>query len=372
MFKMQTLQNPEFKTVPDVIRRVHEKRWSNNEKAEELFVTPCQERFPVQIYETEDRVRTEHVDKCDVCKVLTGKSHAHVFNQNQVAHLWALGYVPVRTSNGNVDGTDLNELTHYSTTAAIRTKTGDIIVNSQDYSTGFASVPRIPDNLVKGDLPLSTIQGEIIHTWRDSHYPLNTIKIIEHANQHTLFSMNQKAGDDLPAEYYLHGFDDSAKGRRRIEFIVKLAGPSQTVADAIENLKPGSVKVYEKISGEPATRQGDIFFLPVKNIESFYVDKYNTPPTEKAHFETEIIDRYNGESGDWEKATVRVLKTPQVVIGGEDTRHSANEKLGRLVRKWIRHPEHQPINLGLVWHIPVKNTALQSWTVAPRGGGGRD
>lgn len=82
--------------------------------------------------------------------------------------------------------------------------------------------------------------------------------------------------DNSELDYYLSSLDETGKDGR-LYFLTKLAKPVNTVSEALESLKPESVKNAEK-EGKRVYRQGEWFFIeapelkvPKTEIEKHYV-----------------------------------------------------------------------------------------------------
>lgn len=139
---------------------------------------------------------------------------------------------------------------------------------------------------------------------------------------------------------YLSGFDSQESLSRRSYFLTRIAGKFETYDDAIESLKPIEVK-YAIESGIDVKRQGEYFFIPrdIKTRElskvSNLVGKMHPIFPESTHIATEVRETSEGA---------------RVVRG--TVRHRPGE---------FRTPQHGILKLGKQWHIPIKNTALESY-----------
>ena len=305
--------------------------------------------------------------KSIVENVLSGESHAKNFTHDDCAYLWAKGVTHVK-SGEHLEGYD-NKLVHYNTLSAIRTEKGEIIVNSQDWGSGWAKTPRIPQDLVKAHLPLTTL--------RDNNVDVYNIEIVESKGWNdTLFKVKDN--------YYLLGRDEQT-------FIVELIKPCSTISEAYESMKPETVKLIENSKNElmvkdwPIRRQGDLFFIGNPSA----VD--NDPPSEIISFQQSYKKTV---SANWERSASgkgyttkeKYIWYPQIKRDSEASRHYVNKVMEtpnsvgftdlppmiQQVSGNVRHPEHKTLKLGKGWWIVIPNVVKRSITVQPRGGRGAD
>ena len=300
--------------------------------------------------------------KSRVQRIIEGESKATVLSQDEVAELFAKGIdgkhaAHLRSHNGI--------LQHYRTIEGVRTVDGVIIENTQCWSAGFARC-----SITSADyrLPLSTISG-LLGGWNGAE--LTKIKIIDEEEYDVLFL--------LDGRYFLFGHDDGP-------YLVELPKACAKVTEAFESLRP-------TYTDERTSRQGDLFFIPVKGEpEGLH---------EKTHYKQLV--RFN-QYGDFDGAfgenparmpwmpnpeleaqrrkageniyvgiideTYREIKRPQIM----GTRHMAQEMITTddgltLVRGNITHPQHTKLTLK-GWHFVRMNEAKQSLQVTRRGGGG--
>ena len=143
----------------------------------------------------------------------------------------------------------------------------------------------------------------------------------------------------LGKTYFLFDVD-----RREIEheifnaFLVELPGPSKTVKDAYQSLKPEEVLDAEK-RGVKVKRQGEFFFLPTeKEVE---------PDKEK----------------NWENKIVEKRGVLQAGRNRPNYAQRINEKMG-LVSGKVEHSgrEHAPLILE-GWFKPIPNTSAKSFQI---------
>lgn len=132
-------------------------------------------------------------------------------------------------------------------------------------------------------------------------------------------------------------------------FMVRLPRPARTVAEAYDSLKPDAVRAAEA-SGVSVLRQGEFFFIPRPDVEG-------KPET-----------RRTGAAEDTNAPEDTELK-PFTLRAGPNRPNTVPEGFTRdgvtYVRGTVEHTgrEHAGLKLGTVWHIPVANTASESFTI---------
>lgn len=136
--------------------------------------------------------------------------------------------------------------------------------------------------------------------------------------------------------YFLTGYDDH-EGRRGY-FLCELPPKEegyQTVKEALEALKPEAVKFAEK-HGRRVKRQGDLFFIPMKNFD----------PTEAASWKqwgTEFRESFIWDTNHAARSSVT---DGEVVYVRGRVYHDPED----------RQRDHKPVHLGKTWHLVVRNT----------------
>lgn len=133
--------------------------------------------------------------------------------------------------------------------------------------------------------------------------------------------------------YYLSGFDENET--RPSYFFAELPrGPKPTtVEEALDTLKPSSVRLAESMGREVA-RQGDVFAIPMPGVTLRELKKLGG-----------VLTRHGNLFGTNHEAT-------DVVVVGDAT----------YARGTIRHnpadrrPDHKRLTIGKTWHRMVKNT----------------
>lgn len=308
-------------------------------------------------------------------KCLSGKSHAHVFTQDVCAELWARGYTDVHSATKNVEGYS-DRLVHYDTLSAIKTTSGDIIENTQDWGTGFAKVPTIPFALVKGHLPLTALNNARVDIYN--------IEIIDKGE---MFACVFRVKD----AYFLFARDDESFQM----FVAELVELVKTVKEAFESMKPEAVKMIEANSDKegyeeyrknwPILRQGDLFFIG--NPSAVDNDPPSFPYSYQCAYLRKIGDR--GESdpvGGHYHYNDKYWWYPQIKRDGQPSRHGVtriietDNQIGipdiqgvvQQVSGTVKHPQHKQLKLGKSWWVVVPNRVKRSITVENRGGGRGD
>lgn len=293
------------------------------------------------IYRSETEVVNIHLKKCKMCMVILGLSKREVgFSQRDVATLFELGISGKESSTGNYCSYQ-DIITHYGTLTAIRTENNVIIANSQDWSAGFAHVTYPRFDCI---LPLSTIRSEF-------NRQLETIKVIEDEGRVTLFTM--MGAQDVP-RFYLRGRDEG------LEYVAELMGPCDTIEDALESMKPESVRTAIK-NGIEVFRQGELFFIAT-DLKDDAVSGVGKP--------------YLGSRWD----SYNYLNFPTIEIKDGAESRSTNHRATR-VGKWlggttvvkgtVRHAEHKMLTLGdkTKWYLVVRNLVKRAMSIRGRTGG---
>jgi len=348
---------------------------------------PCGYRFHWYNEETALAHRTpratEHLEDCLGCKIALGKSKANVLDQDTVANLFTVGIDGKKSHKGNLRS-ESGILTHYRTIEAIRLETGEVIENTQCWSSGFASCPH---HHADYSLPLSTIANNLGSGW--DNQPLRKMKIIDRKGSEILF--------ELDAMYFLYGFDENKP------FLCEIqrgnGSEVSTVKDAYDAIIPIAVHEAEK-NGLKIERQGDLFFVaqPKKFVpERIIENRHNSYWLPWPRALGTGIDRYDSETRDqlikmfesWQHSDyskrydamvdfVKDLKPqkdthiPKIL----NTRHNVNHiglVIGRgenypYVTGIVRHEgrQHAILNLKDSWYAVHKNNAVRSWQVPPR------
>ena len=140
--------------------------------------------------------------------------------------------------------------------------------------------------------------------------------------------------DDREA-YFLSGYDPT-EGRRGY-FLCELppARKYNSVAEALETLKPDAVKIAQK-AGRKVKRQGDLFFVPMAEFDPTETDTY------KKFGET----IFEGFIGDTNHAASDLCQTGDAIYVRGVIRHAPDE----------RQPDHKNVRLGRGWHLVARNT----------------
>lgn len=324
----------------------------------EMYVTPCGEEYPTE-YNNPETIKRNHTEDCEVCRIAIGKSKAKVLRtQDSVAKVWALGLGDTQSKTGNVYARG-DTLYHYGTIAAIKNAEGQVFVNSQDWSSGFARVPDIGRGLPR--LPLTSISSDVRYATPHTYSWKELIEIVDEDKSRfgppTVFKIGE--------HYFLWGRDDQ-------QFIAHLCEPVETVEQALESMKPEAAKTAEG-AGSKVHRQGDLFFIPFPTLQDSEVMEYD-----KQCYVKITKELYNYKSGEYDLVPSKRLYRPEI----EKTRHKASE-VGRyrgngmpsgsvtVVRGKISHPEHPSIKLAK-WHWTAQAREQRAWTIHARGGGRGD
>ena len=138
--------------------------------------------------------------------------------------------------------------------------------------------------------------------------------------------------------------------RREIEhkifnpFLVKLADTSvKTIPQAYESLKPAEVKEAER-KGLKVKRQGEWFFIPVKETKAMQADKVT--------------------AGSWNRKVGDNL--PLTLRAGNNRPNTASQGIAKLnlAKGRVEHQgrEHAALMLP-TWHKAIPNTSIESFTI---------
>ncbi len=164
--------------------------------------------------------------------------------------------------------------------------------------------------------------------------------------------------------YFLSGFD--ANETRPSYFFCELppgVHPT-TVEEALETLKPDSVKLAESM-GREVKRQGDIFCIPMPEVTLAELKADGGVHRKRAtELEEREVQRGRRWSRTWETINVRVSERQALIL---DTNHEATEVVDMpngqtYVRGALTHEpgdrprDHARLSLGKTWHLAVKNT----------------
>jgi hypothetical protein len=143
-------------------------------------------------------------------------------------------------------------------------------------------------------------------------------------------------------KYYLSGIDSTGKGRGNY-FLTELVKEASTVTEALEQLKPESVKIAES-KGVEVSRQGEFFVLYTNEIK---------PKDVKTTKPYKLVDR--SRPG---------ILTPSSHIATEGYEVNGVE----FVRGTIRHRDHTMLKLGKEFWLVARNIQKASFSA----GGGVD
>ena len=367
------------------------------------YIVPCGAEFPAEYWD-QFSITEKHLDICQACKVLTGKSKQKTgFRQEEVAKLFVNGIFNKSSATKNVFSEERENggaLIHYRTLEAIRLQDGTVIDNSQCWSSGFASCPRVDSDV---SLPLTTISNNI--ALRDSE--LFSIKIIEQ-KEDVAFSIGNR--------YFLFGHDEFTP------FLAQLPRAVNSLQDARDSLKPRLVKTAE-VLGNEVKRQGDIFFVPsrftdrdlkdrdiviekqtkvkscslrlgkydsrIDSLESeiSHLKYYLTTSIERDKLQgiarLEALAKISDARKERLEMIIEIVRTQKPTIETRniqiyDTNHRPFRKAiydgQELVKGKIRHTnrQHSMLDLGEIWHYAVKNLAVETWQIRRGFGGGGD
>ncbi len=194
-------------------------------------------------------------------------------------------------------------------------------------------------------LPLTTV-GEIIGWGAGESWAGRDIVILDHTESEVLFAHGGRT--------FLFGHDN---GR---PYLVELKDRVGTVYEALVSMAPREV-IGALANDVPVLRQGEWWLI-------------RQEPTEKEHEFVSIRARFKESATTGMK---RRLIRPAIEKGSAHTAGEVLDAEGRtFVRGTVRHArrEHEPIALGNVWHLAVRNAnVLASWQVPRQGlGGGID
>lgn len=146
------------------------------------------------------------------------------------------------------------------------------------------------------------------------------------AEEHVALIEMRKYGDLYGSGlwHYLVGVDE-------IVFVAQVSSNVDTLAEALESLKPAEVKRAEE-SGTVVQRQGDWFFIPVDRSPRGTVE--HNQALDDDHVAADIV----------------ALKTVTYVRGS------------------VTHSQHSTIELGETWHKAIQNNAIRTGRLHRRGG----
>lgn len=189
-------------------------------------------------------------------------------------------------------------------------------------------------------------------------------------------------------EYFLSGFDETARAWNGGYFLSRLPKKPSSLAHAYEMLKPQAVRDAIK-KGLNVRRQGDIFAVEDTRMTT---RKLNRIATRLPETEMKPLIGWNNEVLGYEKTDIpvnaedsvflhegrrpRLYGTSHVateaysietysVMNGNKTLY-ARGNLYHRPNRWGNEPEHRTIKLGKNWHRIFRNTALGSWSVSGR------
>lgn len=160
----------------------------------------------------------------------------------------------------------------------------------------------------------------------------------QHFTGAMVFSLVKKAGG---AEYFLFDVDRNELALENFNaFLSKLPGVANSIAQAYDMLKPAEVKAWEAEHGKVAIRQGEWFFLPVK--ERYTPRRDVRSPLKHA----EGVLRSKGHRAH---LTSKIDDEGKGFVAGQ---------------VWHEGREHVEIELEKgVWYRPVSNEATVSFRV---------
>lgn len=238
-------------------------------------------------------------------------------------------------------------ITHYRTIETIRTYNGQIIVNSQCWSGGFAhcSPPRGDDN--DGSLPLTLLNSR--------GFGKSIYDIVDVREKHDY------GGYPKVAEFEdgtgVAVISDETSNNWQEEVVFKLTKKEMNELDDIENvaeyIKPDMVKGVEE--RKDVVRQGEWWFIP-------YPDK---------EFPKGRIIKALKQSRDSD-GNIKSYRSMDEDLGNHVPRDKVLLDDGRVfVRGTVRHlqGDHEMINLEETWHKAVRERYKEVRVAEPRGGG---
>ncbi|MFC6953756.1 hypothetical protein [Halorubellus litoreus] len=346
------------------------------------------------ISETSDKITTEEYAKTTPAAVLTVietnvgdltvpewyiPTTKAVYDKQGVVESWAQKKFPVHTvslcpdSDDSVfrsklrntsknqtayqytDGTGI--CYHYSTICGIRTKSGLVFNNQQNYASGRVTLYSVPHRFSDGNLPLTTLREIVRGTDVDL---FDITEVIEGKNAElVVFGSGREVvaiGYDATAAQgngefaFLLTEDEQEMVRREPDRIYDILMPVEVARFLNDGVKLNeNPRIYgHKADGETIMRQGEHFFVPYPDFEYRYAD-------------TVVGDRANPDG----------LEKPQTNKVRYGRRYRAHHDLGshiprdyiqltdgrRFVRGTIRHlrREHRMLNLGETWHEVFTN-----------------
>ena len=134
--------------------------------------------------------------------------------------------------------------------------------------------------------------------------------------------------NDRKGVYFLSGYDVNEPGLSYFFCELPPGATPATVAEAYEALKPPSVLEAERLGVKKIKRQGDMFFIPVRNV----VVKDGIYDWGRLHNTNHVAHEVLYQDG----LTYARRKVKHVPVG--------------------RPRDHQSLHLGSQWHLCVKNT----------------
>jgi len=185
-------------------------------------------------------------------------------------------------------------------------------------------------------------------------------------------------------EYFLSGFDETARAWNGGYFLSRLPKKPNSLAHAYEMLKPEPVRKAIK-NGLSVRRQGDIFAVEDVQMTTRKLNKIGARLPETI---VKPLVGWNDEVLGYEKTDIpvdadssvflrnvrrpRLYGTSHVATEAYEVGVNGHTKLyarGNLYHRpnrWGNEPEHRTIKLGKNWHRIYRNTALGSWSVSGR------
>jgi hypothetical protein len=168
---------------------------------------------------------------------------------------------------------------------------------------------------------------------------VNSMQLVDRVGVQCVFSARQNTVDwrgytlagSTDRQYFISGYD--ANETPPLYFLARLPHEVETYQEAIESLKPESVKLAEK-AGLEVLRQGDMFAIPTE-------------------FETKDLEKMDATFFDG----VGLYGTAHYAEGM--ARLPDGTQLGRGVMKHRptrRNPDHHDLTLPAGWYLIVKNT----------------
>lgn len=147
--------------------------------------------------------------------------------------------------------------------------------------------------------------------------------------------------------------------------VIQLPGPARTVAEAEDILRPAEVRRALR-KGADVRRQGEWFAVPLPDLSDRDVMALAGLKTLRALRSAAKVGalprRYvEGRGLVGAEHVLPYVCTPTGEIIGRGVMRHVPEFGGRRLR-----PEHAALRLGSIWHVLLRNTEVESWTVRQR------